>query len=205
VTADGRFQFGHRKDDRPNLPQVNVMRSALDSLGLPVATDIVPGQRADAALYVPTITPVRASVGRRGLLYVGDCKMGALQTRTFLQAGGDTSRCPQSAVQLPPEVLAGYLTPVQMADQPLTRITRMTATGKGMYIADGYERVEHVIADMAGAAHTGMERRLVGRLRHWTRTGETAWRARLAKAQAALAALNERGWGKRRCTARPAL
>jgi hypothetical protein len=46
--------------------------------------------------------------------------------------------------------------------------------------------------------------RLVGRLRHWTRTGETAWRARLAKAQAALAALNERGWGKRRCTARPA-
>jgi transposase len=68
VTADGRFQFGHSKDHRPDLPQVKVMISALDPLGMPVATDVVPGQRADDPLYIPAITRVRESLGRRGLL-----------------------------------------------------------------------------------------------------------------------------------------
>src|SRR5215472_190652 len=86
VTEDGLFQFGHSKDHRPDLPQVKVMLSALDPLGLPVATDVVPGQRADDPLYVPAITRVRASMGRRGLLYVEDCKTGALETRGFIQA-----------------------------------------------------------------------------------------------------------------------
>jgi transposase len=180
VTEDGLFQFGHSKDYRPDLPQVNGMRSALDPLGLPVATDIVPGQRADDPLYVPAITRVRARVGRRGLLYVGDCKMGALQTRAFLQAGGDTSRCPLAEVQVPPEVWEGYLAAVQTGHQPLTRITRVTATGTRGSIADGYERVEPVTADVAGAAHTWTERRLVVRSRQLARAGETALRARLA-------------------------
>ena len=51
VTEDGLFQFGHRKDQRPDLAQVQIMVSALAPLGLPVATDVVPGQRADAPLY----------------------------------------------------------------------------------------------------------------------------------------------------------
>ena len=55
VTEDGLFQFGHSKDHRPDLPQVKVMLSALDPLGMPVATDVVPGQRADDPLYVPAI------------------------------------------------------------------------------------------------------------------------------------------------------
>jgi transposase len=49
VTADGLFQCGHSKDHRPDLPQVQVMVSALDPLGRPVATDVVPGQRARRA------------------------------------------------------------------------------------------------------------------------------------------------------------
>jgi len=72
VTDDGLFQFGHSKDHRPDLPQVKIMMSALDPLGMPVATDVVSGQRADDPLYVPGITRVRESLGRCGLLYVGD-------------------------------------------------------------------------------------------------------------------------------------
>jgi transposase len=102
VTADGLFQFGHSKDHRPDLPQVKVMLSVLDPLGLPVATDIVPGQRADDPLYLPAVTRVRESIGRCGLLYVGDCKMAALETRASLQAGGDFYLCPLAAIQLPP-------------------------------------------------------------------------------------------------------
>jgi transposase len=89
VTEDGLFQVEHSKDHRPDLPQVKVMISALDPLGMPVATDVVPGQRADDPLYLLAITRVRESLGRRGLLYVGDCKMGALETRVCIQAGGD--------------------------------------------------------------------------------------------------------------------
>jgi transposase len=47
VTEDGLFQFGHSQDHRPDLPPVKVMLSVLDPLGLPVATDVMPGQRAD--------------------------------------------------------------------------------------------------------------------------------------------------------------
>ena len=57
VTEDGLFQCGHRQDHRPDLPQVKVMISALDPLGLPVATAVVPGQRADDPVYLPSHHP----------------------------------------------------------------------------------------------------------------------------------------------------
>jgi transposase len=205
VTEDGLFQFGHSKDHRPDLPQVKVMLSVLDPLGLPVATDVVPGQRADDPLYIPAITRVRASVGQQGLLYVGDCKMAALETRAFVQAGGDHYLCPLPEIQLPPEVLADYLGPVWAGQQPLTRITRVAATGKREHIADGYERLEPLTVTVSREALTWTERRLVVRSCQLARAGKAALCARLAKAQAAVAALNDRGRGKPRFTERPAL
>jgi len=47
VTEDGLFQFGHSKDHRPDLPQVKVVQSVLDPLGMPVATQVVSGEKAD--------------------------------------------------------------------------------------------------------------------------------------------------------------
>jgi transposase len=205
VTEDGLFQFGHSKDHRPDLPQVKVMLSALDPLGMPVATDVVAGQRADDPLYIPAITRVQESLGQRGLLYVGDCKLGALETRAFIQAGGDYYLCPLSEIQLPPEALEGYLAPVWTGQQPLTRVARAAGHGKHAWIADGYEWLELLSMDVAGEACVWTERRLVVRSRQLARAGEAALRARLAKAQAAVAALNDRGRGKRRFTERTAV
>jgi transposase len=205
VTEDGLLQFGHRKDRRPDLPQVQGMLSVLDPLGLPVTTDIVPGQRADDPLYLPAITRVRESVGRCGLLDVGACTRGALETRAYIQAGGDASLCPLSESQRPPAVLEGSLGPVYREHQPLTRITRLTATGKRQPIADGYERLEPLTAEVTGKAIAWTARRLVGRARQLVRAGEAARRARLAQAQVAVMALNERGRGKRRFTKLAAL
>jgi transposase len=204
VTEDRLFQFGHSKAHRPDRPPVKVMLSALDPLGLPVATDVVPGQRADDPLYVPAIIRVRERLGRRGLLDVGDCKMGAVETRAFIQAGGDAYRCPLSEVQLPPDGLEGYLVPVWTGQPLLTRITRVAASGQRACIADGYERLEPVTVVAAGEAMSWTERRLVGRSPQLARAGEAALRTRLAKAQAAVAALNNRGRGKPRFTERPA-
>jgi hypothetical protein len=205
VTEDGRCQFGHSQDHRPDLPHVNVRRSALDPLGLPWATDVVPGQRADAPRDIPAIRRVRESLARRGLRYVGDGTMGALETRACLQTGADCSRCPRSESQLPPEVVEGSLVPVWTGPQPLPRITRMAASGTRACLADGDARPEPVTVVVAGEGLTWPERRLVLRSRQWARAGEAARRARVATAQAAVAALHERGRGTPRVTARPAV
>jgi hypothetical protein len=41
------------------------MQAVLDPLGMPLATDVVSGERADDPLYVPCIERVQQSVGRR--------------------------------------------------------------------------------------------------------------------------------------------
>jgi transposase len=67
------------------------MLATLDSLGLPIASEIVPGNAADDPLYESAVHQVRQTLGTQGLLYVGDCKMGSLSTRYFLHSGGDYS------------------------------------------------------------------------------------------------------------------
>src|SRR5580765_5910853 len=69
VTDDGLFQFGHSKDHRPDLPQLKVMLATLDPLGMPLATDILSGERADDLLYLPAIMRVRSTLAKPGLLY----------------------------------------------------------------------------------------------------------------------------------------
>jgi transposase len=64
----GLFQCGHSKDDRPALPPGKVMQAGLDPWGMPLATDVVAGERADAPLYLPCIERGQASLGRRGRL-----------------------------------------------------------------------------------------------------------------------------------------
>jgi transposase len=200
VTPNGLFQFGHSKDHRPDLPQVKVMLSTLDPLGLPLATTVLPGQRADDPLYIPAITQVREGLGRQGLLYIGDCKMGALETRAFTQAGGDYYLCPLSDTQLPPEALEEYLAPLWCGEQELTPIHRERENGERERIAEGYERLELLTAEVDGQTVIWTERRLVLRSLKQAQVAEAALRSRLAKAQQALTALNERGRGKKRFT-----
>jgi transposase len=87
----------------------------------------------------------------------------------------------------------------------LTRSTRLTAPGKRQHLADGYERLEPLSAEVAGTRLAWTERQLVVRARQLARAGEAARRARWAKAPAAVAVLNERGRGKPRFTELPPL
>lgn len=198
VTSDGLFQFGYSKDHRPDLPQVKVMLSTLDPLGMPVATDVVSGERADDPLYIPAIRRVRESLGVSGLLYTGDCKLAALETRAFVVAGGDHYLSPLSAVVLPPEELACYLEPVWSGEQTLESVYRETAKGEQTCIAEGYERQVTLTAETEGRTVTWTERRLVIRSWKLVRAAERRLCKRLTKARQALQALNERGRGRRR-------
>jgi len=205
VTEEGLFQFGHSKDGRPDLPQVKVMLSALDPLGLPLVTQVVSGEKADDPLYIPAIEQVRQGLQRPGLLYVGDCKLMSLDNRAFLQAGGDYYLGPFSKVSLPDETLATYLQPVWDGQQELTPVFRSQADGRIEKIAEGYERLETLTAIVGEETLTWEERRLVIRSLPQAKAATVALEARLKKAQTALEALNERRKGKQRFTEMEAL
>ena len=138
VTADGLWHFGHGKDHRPDLPQLNINLSTLDPLGLPRTATVVKGNCADDPLDVPAIDRGRATLKKPGLLFVGDSKMAALATRTPVAAGGDYSLCPLPATQIPAAALAELRAPVRAGTQSRTPVWRRTDdTGRKEQIAEG--------------------------------------------------------------------
>jgi len=198
VTSDGLFQFGFSKDHRPDLPQAKVMLSTLDPLGMPVATDVVSGNRADDPLYIPAIQRVREGLQAQGLLYIGDAKMSAVGTRAFVAAQGDFYLSPLTRVQVPEEKLDRYLEPVWEGERALTSIRHANAAGERKLIAKGYEREDAMEEEVGEETVEWTERRLVIRSVRQARAAETRLQEKLKEARAALEALNERGRGKRR-------
>ncbi len=197
VNEEGLFQFGHSKDHRPDLPQVKVMISALDPLGMPIVTQVVSGERADDPLYVLAIRQVQESLNEHGLLYVGDCKMAALGTRAFIQAQEDYYLCPLSEKQMPPETLAGYLKPIWDGTQQTSGVYRADAAGQPQRIAEGYEQSVALHAECDGQKVAWTERHLILRSLQQAQALEEALRTRLAKAEVEVEQLNERKQGKR--------
>jgi transposase len=196
VTEEGLFQFGQSKDHRPDLPQLKVMMSTLDPLGMPLATQVISGERADDKLYIPAIAQVSASLEEHGLLYVGDCKMAALGTRAFIQHNGDYYLCPLSEVQMPGESLESYLQPVWSGEQRTFPVKRENAAGQEESIAEGYEQSVRLQAEVEGETISWSERRLIVRSYQHAQASEAGLRARLAKAQTELLQLNEHKQGK---------
>lgn len=196
VSEDGLLQLGHSKDHRPDLGQLKVMLATLDPLGLPLVTEVLSGERADDPLYLPAITRVRACLNRTGLLYVGDVKMSALGTRASIQAAGDFYLCPLSAQQVSAERLAQQVAALRSSRQPLLTVERTGADGQMHCIAYGYQDSEVITAQVEGESSTWTERRLLVRSEAAARAAETALRARLGQAQAALRELLVRRQGK---------
>jgi transposase len=89
IEPDGIMQLGHSKDHRPDLPQLKIMAAVTQPLAFPVSTSVVAGNQTDDGLYWPTVVEVKKKVGGSGLLFVGDCKMAALDTRARIAECGD--------------------------------------------------------------------------------------------------------------------
>src|SRR5215471_2867871 len=198
VSAGGLLQFGHSKDYRPDLPRVKVMQAVLDSLGMPLATDVVSGERADDPLYLPCIERVQASLGRRGLLYVGDCKMASRETRARIAASGDFYLCPLPQIQLAEGELEAALEAVCKGAHVLSSVVRAGPKGQPKVIAAGYEYPVAMSQQVDGKMESWTERRLVERSVRHAQAAEAALRARVAKALAQIEALNQCGRGKKR-------
>lgn len=60
---------------------------------MPLAAEVLSGEQADDPVYLALIARVCSGLQQRGLLYEGDCKMAALQTRASIAASGETFIC----------------------------------------------------------------------------------------------------------------
>ena len=195
VTADGLVQLGFSKDHRPDVPQVKVALATLDPLGMPLATLVLPGNRADDPVYVPLVERVRTQLGA-GKLYVGDSKMGAAATRAAIQQGGDVYLCPASRTIVPEEVMMGYIETARQEGR--IQSWQVEREGESPLEGEGFKTEVEMRVEVEGEEVAWKEERWV--LRPQWRYEQAVRRVeqRLARAEAALQALNERGRGRRR-------
>jgi transposase len=197
VNEDGLFQQGHSKDHRPDLPQLKLMLATLDPLGLPIASEIVPGNAADDPLYKPAVDQVRQTLGAKGLLYVGDCKMGSLGTRYLIQSGGDYYLCPLSKTQVSDEDLQQYLLLIQEKKIELEEVSYDYANGTTAVIAQGYEQLHSCQFSEEGKEATWEERRLIVYSIAHGNAQKKSLQARIDQTQTDLESLNQLRRGKK--------
>jgi transposase len=203
ITAEGLVQFGHSKDD-PSRPQIKVMMGSLDPLGLPLATDVVSGERADDGLYLPLMERIRTGLQATGLLFVGDCKMSALETRAYLARHQDFYLSPLPLTGATAEAMDAWITEgvTQGETGALERIVRTNDRGHKVLAAAGYEfeRICYAPGDAVDAA-AWHERVLVVRSPMHADQQTAGLEKRLCHAETQLAALTPpRGRGKRQIT-----
>jgi transposase len=199
VSEDGLFQFGHSKDHRPDLAQVKISLATLDPLGLPASTSVVAGNSADDPLYEPEITRVRETTGKRGLLYVGDKKMAALETRAFIGGGGDYYLCPLGLKQLSEsarEVLIEELFARQHEPQIIFKPAAAEAIGVGFEMI-----VLRTSSFTAGERATWRERILAFSSFERAQSEAKKLDEAIERAQGELSKLNEHKQGKKRLDA----
>ena len=200
VNRSGLFQLGHSKDHRPDLAQLKIMLSTLDPIGMPIAAEILSGEKADSPLYIPAIERVRSTLKQSGLLYIGDCKMASIMTRSHIVRSGDFYLCPLNAKQLNREQLIEYLQPVWDEQQELTTIDYHYADGKNINVAEGFERKATQIIKVEDKEISWDERQFIIRSFAMAQTEEKNLRTRVQKTSNALEQLKIPRRGKKKLT-----
>ena len=200
VRDGGLLQFGHSKDD-PTRPQIKVMTGSLDPLGIPLATDVLSGERADDGFYVPLIERIEVGLNTPGLLFVGDCKMSALATRAYVSGRQHFYLSPLPLTGATAEAMEAWITEGLGKDRDggLERIFRTNDRGEKVLAAEGYA-LERTCGLESGAEEWS-ERVFVVRSSVYAERQAAGLEKRLAHAEEKLAALTPmRGRGKRQIT-----
>jgi transposase len=197
VSEEGLLQFGHSKD-RDDLPQLKVAIAALDPLGMPVSTLVVPGNSADDPLYVPQIKQVQQSFGPGGKTYVGDCKAAALGTRAYLASTQDYYLCPLAEKQFSREQRRELLQRVRQGQQAVQPVYRPkdNPADEAELVAEGFAVEEALQADVAGRTIRWTERRWVVRSVAFAAGQQQQLDRRLQQTQEDLEHVTERKQGK---------
>src|SRR5262245_1515211 len=188
VTDDGLMQLGHSKDHRPDLAQFKLMAAVAEPTGLYLAGDAHPGNAADDPLYLPLYRRVRTLLDRTGLLYTGDCKMAALETRAEIGANHDfyLTRLPQTGTV--PAEFAAWVEAAIVGDQTAALPELRRGEGQEL-IGRGYEFERPQAAVVGAVEHTWTERVQVIRSESAAQSQAAALDRRLKQAEEALRGL----------------
>ena len=181
------MQLGHSKDHRPDLPQIKLMAAAAEPSGLFLAGDVHPGNAADDPLYLPLYRRVRELLGETGLLYAGDCKMAALETRAEIAANGDfyLTRLPLTG-----EVQAQFANWVEAAltGEQAGKLIEIRRDDERVGMGYEFERLQSAV--VGTTEHTWTERVQIIRSDAAAESQAAALQRRLDKAEAAAARLD---------------
>src|SRR3954466_2354403 len=190
IDEDGLMQLGHSKDHRPDLPQFKLMAAAAEPSGLLLAGDVHPGNAADDPLYLPLYRRVRTLLGRTGLLYAGDCKTAALDTRAEIAANRDfyLTRLPLTGtVQAQ---FAAWVEAAAVGDRAAKLIEIRRGEGEEQeLLGRGYEFERAQAAVVGEAEHTWTERVQVIRSESAAESQAAALDRRLKRTEAAVRGL----------------
>jgi transposase len=201
LSEQGLLQFGHSKD-RDDLPQVKIAMAALDPLGLPMTTMVVPGNSADDPLYVPEVKKVQHTFGKGGKTFVCDCKAAALGTRAYLASTRDYYLCPLTEKQLSRAELQTLLQPVWEGQQTLKSVYRPGEDGQTPeLVAEGFSLDMPLQAIVEQRLVRWTERRWLVRSLAFAQGQHKQLEKRLHNATAQLEQLEQRKQGKKRLTA----
>jgi len=196
--AEGDFQFGHSKQHRSDLPQLKTMIATLDPIAMPLYSLTVAGNSADDPLYMPVIEILIEHLSLREQLFVGDSKMGSIETRARIHSKGHYYLVPLSKKQCSEQELAKYLERKPKKAKDLITITTLQKDGSSKVKAKAYEMTEVINCEDYGTPL--VERRIMVFSPAYARTQQEALENRLLKAQDQLALLLEAKQGRRKLT-----
>ena len=201
------FKLGRNKEGGFKV-QFKLMLGTLDPLGLPLAADVVTGNAGDDPLYVPVYRRIRETLGQVGLLYIGDCKMGAIETRAVIAHGEDLYLVPLPRTGGIPDLLAEQIDKI-VAGKVKTHSIYLPKDlpidpdedpDPELAIAEGFEIARQQKAKLEdGTIVTWQERMFIIRSKALAQVQARNLDERLSKAEAEILALTPPpGRGKRR-------
>jgi transposase len=191
VAAGGILEFGHSKNHRPDLLQFKQSLGTLDPAGVPLVTMTLKGSGADDPQYVPAWQQLSATIGHPDFIVVGDCKMGALETRLKIARDGGVYLCPLPMTGAVPHDLAEW---VNQVPEPLEDIY---ITGKKdrepRRIGYGFEVARRMTGQDDRGEFEGSERWLVIHSERHAKQQQARFLKRLERAEKAVKAAVAKG------------
>jgi transposase len=159
---------------------------------MPLSTDVLSGARADDGLYLPIIERIRTGLKTPGLLFVGDCKMSALDTRAYLARHQDWYVSPLPLTGATAEAMDAWITAgvTKREAGKLVQIWRTNDRGHEVLAAEGYELGRTCCAP--DSAEEWCERVLVVRSPMHATQQAAGLETRLSHAETTLRALKQR-------------
>ena len=184
VAAGGILEFGHSKNQRPDLLQFKQSLGTLDPAGVPLLTMTLKGNVADDPYYFPAWEQMRATISHPDFLWVGDCKMGALETRLKIAREGGVYLCPLPMTGQVPHHLAHWVNTLSEAPEEIYLTGKKDKAPRRM--GHGFEVEQRMTGHDDRGEWAWSERWLVIHSEHHARRQNASFLNRLDKAEKAV-------------------